>query len=212
MNILLILTVLSAATGVLTGYYTTYLDHADTSLLMGFWQLNSYFTLWTNTLVFVASTTLLLFPKTHLGQWFAKPTIFAAIAFYIAIVGIGNYLIFPFKPLVDIYALSDFLVHALTPILFFSYWLFSANKHNIKVGKLHYWLLYPWSYVLYTSAHISWSGFSPYPFTNIKTLGLANYILNAVVLSLLVLAASYGFIKLIDIHNQQACRKKLPVR
>lgn len=198
-KILLILTVISAWSGILTGYYTTYLDYKNQSLLLGFWQLHSYFTYWTNILVAAAASVLLCVPSSRLAQFILKPDVFAAIAFYIVSVGIGNYILFPFKPLVDLYAVSDILVHGVTPALFLGYWLVCADKRYIQLSKLHYWLIYPWCYVIYTTSHIAWSGFSPYPFTNLSLLGWSGYAVNFVIATLAVVTSSFLFVKLVNV-------------
>jgi hypothetical protein len=95
-------------------------------------------------------------------------------------VGIANYLIYGWLSLPLVNRLSDLIVHAVTPLITLIYWLVVIDKESLQYTLLGYWFVFPLGYAFYTMVHGKWTGFYPYEFTNVQTLGIRKVLLNAV--------------------------------
>ena len=120
----------------------------------------SFFTILTNLLVAIAATAIAFFPLTCLGRYFSGPSVQAAVAVYITIVGIiySLFLRTVWNP-VGWQAVADHLLHDAVPLAFLVYWLLFGPKGNIGWTEPLKWLVYPLAYVAYSLARgalVSW--------------------------------------------------------
>ncbi len=182
--------------GVCLSFATEFSKRGDDGVLLTIWKYLSYYTTLSNLLVLVSFGALAFWPESSLAMLFKNANIAAAIAFYITTVGIANYLIFGWLTLPFVNRIADLLVHAITPIMAFCYWLFLAEKGQLEYSLLGYWFIFPLGYAFYTMLHGKWSRFYPYEFTNIQVLGLKKVMLNAVGLSVCLLIGGALFILL----------------
>lgn len=172
-----------------------------TELLIRFF---SYFTILTNLMVAVCSSSIALFPNKRIGIFFAKPATITGVNLYILVVGIvyNVTLRFLWQP-EGIQWVVDELLHAIVPLLFLIYW-FALDKRTVKWKFIFVWLIYPLCYLLYILWRGHFSGFYPYPFVDVVKLGLANVLTNIVAITFVFVLIASG---LIAIRRWQAKRK-----
>lgn len=182
--------------GLALNLYLGIKERNSDSTLLAIWKHFSFYTILTNWLVLLWMLTILFLPSSPAGDLVRNSNVSAAVTFYIVSVGVGNYLIFGIRPLRPINQFADALVHGVVPASVFMYWFFFSEKSSLAYHLLALWLVYPLSYAVYTAAHGVWSRFYPYPFTNVEELGVLRVSLNAVGLSIAVLAGGAAFVGL----------------
>lgn len=166
------------------------------SIALTIWKFFSYYTTLSNVLVlvwFAALTFEFMYP---INAFARDANVATAITFYISTVGIANYLIFGWLNLSLFERVADLMVHAVTPMIAFVYWILFAEKEQLEYSLIGYWLIFPLSYATYTMLHGRWTKFYPYEFTNVQALGPKRVSLNALALSLCLLAGGTLFIML----------------
>ena len=139
-----------------------------------------FFTILTNLLAAFCVTALLLSPRSRIGQFFARPSTATAIAADIFIVFLVYNLILrwiwaPTGP--D--RLADELLHVVVPVLYIVYWILFVPKGTLKWSNSWTWCLYPALYLVYALVRGKLEGFYPYPFLDIKVLGLQRVLFNS---------------------------------
>ena len=150
----------------------------------------SYFTVLTNALVAVTLTIPLLSPRSGVGRFFARPSLRAAVASYIAVVGISYSLLLRHvwdpKGLAKV---SDSMQHDVVPVLYVLFWLLFEPKGTLRWRDLPLWLVYPLAYVAFAMIQGASSGFYPYYFIDAGKLGYAGALAGAsrILVALLVL-------------------------
>jgi len=167
----------------------------------------SYFTITTNLLVAIASTTLLINPLWGPGYFFSQQGTLAAITVYILIVGIIYNLIL--RSLWNPQGLQwvvDELLHSVIPLLFFGFWLIFAPKDDLLWKGIWSWLMYPIAYMLFILIRGSISNFYPYPFINIKVLGLNKVLTNSMGIALAFVLVSFLMVALAQFISQRKVR------
>lgn len=153
----------------------------------------SFFTILTNLIVAIATSSIAFFPTSKLGRFFAKPSTPTAVAVYISIVGLvySLFLRTVWDPQ-GWQAVADHLLHDAVPLAFVIYWFALAPKTGITWIDPLKWLIYPLSYMAYSlirGAVVSWY---PYWFVDVTMLGYPTTLTNA---SMVVIAfALVGFI------------------
>jgi len=154
----------------------------------------SFYTILTNILVAVFFTVLLLKLNSLLGRFFSQPHIATAIALYITIVGIVYNVILRFlwQPQ-GLQWIVDELLHTVIPLFFIFYWLIFARKDGLQLKNIFYWLIYPFVYIIWILIRGAFSGFYPYPFINVTTLGYSKVLLNSLGLFCVFLLGSVLF-------------------
>ncbi|WP_433764037.1 Pr6Pr family membrane protein [Flavobacterium ginsenosidimutans] len=141
----------------------------------------SFFTITTNSVVFICSAMLLFGGKSAINAFFRKSTTITAITVYILIVGIVFNLLL--RSIVDLqghHRIVSEIFHAVVPTLFFFYWLFFVSPEKISFKAIWFWLVYPIIYMIYTLFHGFISNFYPYPFIDVTKLGLQTAFVNGV--------------------------------
>lgn len=155
----------------------------------------SYFTILTNLTIVICATTLLFFSKTFLGKFFNTTSTQTALTVYIIIVGIVYNLILRFlwQPQGLQYPVDEIL-HTVIPILFLFFWFFCVQKERLKYSQAFFWLIYPFTYLIYTLIHGAISDFYPYPFVDVSQLGYWRVVVNSCGLVLAFLGLSFFLI------------------
>lgn len=151
----------------------------DLAFAERFVRFFSYFTVATNIIVVVTLAAIAFFPRTGFGRFFARPTVQAAVASYISIVGIV-YSLF----LRDVWdpqgwqAVADHALHDVMPILYVVYWFAFAPKHDIALSSPVKWLAYPAIYIVYSLIRGAFVGWYPYWFVDVTQLGYPSALTN----------------------------------
>jgi hypothetical protein len=172
--------------------YILILQRSDGSALGNTIEYLSYFTILTNLIV--ALHYSFIFFDVRSAQIFTRPESTAAIATYIAIVGIIYNLIL--RSLWDPQGwqrVADELLHLATPVLFVLYWLFVADKKGLQWKIIFSWMIYPVVYLAYTLLRGSLVHWYPYPFIDVDELGYPGALMNC----LYVCGAFFGVASLV---------------
>ena len=133
----------------------------------------SYFTILTNILVALALTGPALSPDSRLGRWSRSEGVRAAVAMYIAVVGLTYHFL-----LADVWnpqgwlLVANTLLHYVMPIAFVLDWLLFTPKGRLRWIDPVKWLAFPLAYGGWTLVHGLLSGWWPYWFVDVDALGL----------------------------------------
>lgn len=141
----------------------------------------SFFTILTNSIVFICGAILFFGGKSKINSFFRKCTTLTAITVYILIVGIVFNLLL--RSLIDLkghHLIVSEIFHTVVPTLFFFYWLFFVSPERISFKVILFWLVYPVIYIIYTLFHGIVTNFYPYPFIDATKLGFKTAIVNGV--------------------------------
>ncbi len=163
----------------------------------------SYYTILTNMLIAVCFTALLMKPQSRWGRFFSSPKTLTAIAVYITVVGIVYNMVlrFTWNPQ-GLQRVVDELLHLIIPLLFIVYWLIFAPKAGLQWKNVFPWLLYPLVYIVCILFRGSCSGFYPYPFIDVKTLGYSKVLLNCGGLFIAFLLLSLLFVAIAKLKSR----------
>jgi hypothetical protein len=157
----------------------------------------AFFTIWTNILVAVCLTMILVFPSSGAGKFFSRPSTQTAITLYILVVGIAyNILLRGLIQLGGRDSLVNELLHVVVPVLFIVYWIFFVTKGTLKWRNLFPWMIYPAVYLTYALLRGHGSGFYPYPFLNVAKFGYHQVAINSAGLMLVFIVAGLLLIAL----------------
>jgi hypothetical protein len=148
----------------------------------------SFFTILTNLLTALVFTALAFRPETGWGQWFRTPSVQAATAVYIAIVGIIYQLLLRqlWNPQ-GAQWVADVLLHSVIPIGYVAYWLLFGPRTGLNWKTAVAWLTYPALYLVYILARGAVSGLYPYPFVYVNVLGYGGVLARAALFLLVFL-------------------------
>ncbi|MFT3794384.1 Pr6Pr family membrane protein [Flavobacterium sp.] len=154
----------------------------------------SYFTILTNALVAISCTSLGWFPGSSWGRYFSSAHNQTAIAVYITVVSLvyNTILRFLWEP-TGWQRLVDELLHSAIPVLYVLYWWIFVRSRFQWTAFLP-WLRYPLVYLGFILVRGHFSGFYPYPFTDVTQLGYPSVLLNCAGMTLLFVAVSVVFI------------------
>ena len=165
----------------------------------------SFYTILTNILVALCFTVSLLKPSSYWGRFFTRTTTVTAITVYISVVGLVYNLILRFlwKP-EGMQWLVDELLHSVIPVLFIIYWFLFTPKTGLKWKNAFAWLAYPLVYIIFILLRGKLSGFYPYPFIDVTSLGYSQVFLNCFFLFLTFLLFSFVFIFIAKIMSKSS--------
>lgn len=140
----------------------------------------TYYTILTNILVALCFTFLMLKPASASGKFFTKPATFTATTVYITIVCVVYNLIlrFTWNPQ-GLQRIVDEFLHLIIPVMFILLWFMFVPKGQLKWKNVLPWLIYPLVYLFVVLIRGALSGFYPYPFIDVNTLGYAKTLINA---------------------------------
>ena len=133
----------------------------------------SYFTILTNILAALALTAPVVAPYSRLGRWSASEGVRAAVAMYIAVVGLTYHFL-----LADVWdpqgwlLVANTLLHYVMPAAFLIDWLAFTPKGRLRWADPAKWLVPVLIYGGWTLLHGRLSGWWPYWFTDVDKLGL----------------------------------------
>jgi hypothetical protein len=132
----------------------------------------SFFTILTNILTASVFTAVAFQPKDGWGKWLCRPSVQAAAAVYIAIVGMVYQLLLRqlWNPQ-GAQWVADVLLHSIAPVGYVVYWLLFAPRAGLSWKDSVTWLIYPGVYLVYILARGAVSGLYPYPFVDVNVLG-----------------------------------------
>jgi len=132
----------------------------------------SFFTILTNILTASVFTAVAFQPKHGWGKWLCRPSVQAATAVYIAIVGMVYQLLLRqlWNPQ-GAQWVADVLLHSMVPVGYVVYWLLFAPRAELSWKDSVTWLIYPGVYLVYVLARGAVSGLYPYPFVDVNVLG-----------------------------------------
>jgi len=155
----------------------------------------SYFTIDSNLLVAICSTSIMCFPKTGLGNFFSKPSVKTALTVYITVVALVYNTVLRFLWVLEGWAMVlNELLHVVVPLMFLVYWIFFVPKYELKWKNIWGWLIYPLVYTVFVMVRGSFVEFYPYPFLNVNKLGVAKVLFNCIAITLLFALLSAIFI------------------
>lgn len=151
----------------------------------------SYYTILTNLLVAVFATAqLLASDNTQKGLLFG-PGMETAIALHITIVGvIYNLLLRGLWTEGGLQAVLNDVLHTLIPIMVLIYWWKFTNASVLRYGQIFSWLIYPVVYFVFIGLRGAASGWYPYPFLDVTTIGYPQALLNCLFVALAFLSFS----------------------
>jgi hypothetical protein len=140
----------------------------------------SFFTILTNILAAVVFTAVALQPKGEWGQWLCRPSVQAATAVYIAVVGMVYQLLLRqlWNPQ-GAQWVADVVLHSIIPVGYVLYWLLFAPRAGLNWKDAVVWLTYPAVYLVYILARGAMSGLYPYPFVDVNVLGYGGVLARA---------------------------------
>ncbi|SCB35994.1 Pr6Pr family membrane protein [Rhizobium multihospitium] len=139
----------------------------------------SYFTIQSNLLLAMALLCAQIAPLSSIGQWASKPSVRSALFLYVGIAGIVYVLM-----LRDVWhprgwqLLGDQILHYCVPLLYAVDWIFLSERGKLSWRDVLWWLAFPAAYSVYTLAHGYISRFYPYPFLDVRDIGLEAVLLN----------------------------------
>ena len=155
----------------------------------------SFYTILTNFLVSACFTISLISPLSRAGNFFLQRSTVTAIGVYITVVGlVYNFVLRSLWEPTGMQRLVDELLHTIIPLVFVAYWLLFEPKTKLKWGGVIPWLIYPLVYLMFILARGAGSGYYPYPFVDVKTLGYSQVLLNCVYLCLCFVTISLVFV------------------
>ncbi|MCA1325529.1 Pr6Pr family membrane protein [Herbaspirillum sp. alder98] len=167
-------------------------------VLEGLDRLSMYLTNLTILMSALVFTSLALSLKTPLSRFCRQPSVVSAVVAYLAFVGIAyNLLLRHLWTPTGYRALVNESLHTVVPLLAMVYWIFFVPVFHSSVKKSLLWLIYPLGYLAITLWRGAASGFYPYPFINVSTLGYPRVMLNAS----LLLAGFIGLMTLFIVVN-----------
>ncbi|MEP6483533.1 MAG: Pr6Pr family membrane protein [Rudaea sp.] len=148
--------------------------------LFGVSMYVAFFTVTTNFLVALAVTVPLIAPRSAAARFFASAQAITGVAASIVMVCvIYNTLLAHIWNPRGLGRLADLLLHDVVPTLFVAYWWIVVPKRSIPWRAAALWGIYPIVYFVYAMTRGLITGFYPYPFINLASIGPAAVILNA---------------------------------
>jgi len=160
---------------------------------MGLIVFFGFFTILTNLLVAVTLTVPLAAPRSAAGRFLARPSVLAAVATSIALVGLGYHVL-----LREVWTpqglqwLADILLHYAVPAGFVAWWIVAARKDGIGLASPLTWTVWPIGYFAYALVRGALTGLYAYPFIDVPAIGYPQALLNS--LGLLVAFVLLGMV------------------
>ncbi len=134
----------------------------------------SYFTILSNLMVALALTAPAVAPNSRLGRWAQSEGVRAAVAMYIVVVGVTYHFLLAATWAPQGWSLlANNLLHYVMPIAFVVDWLAFTPKGRLRWVDPAKWLIPVLIYGGWTLLHGRLSGWWPYWFVDVDTLGLS---------------------------------------
>jgi hypothetical protein len=164
------------------------------SVWAGLWLFLGYFTVLTNILVAAAMSFVAL------DRWPGGPrpsaSALTAVALAITIVGVVYHLLLSGRvpDLSSLGWVADRTMHYLVPALSLAFWVIYVPKSSFTFTDPFLWIIYPLGYLVYAMVRGSLDGWYPYFFIDVGVIGYARAMLNAAVLSAVVLIIGFAIV------------------
>jgi hypothetical protein len=164
------------------------------SIWSGLWLFLGYFTVLTNIMVAVSMSLVAM------DRWPGGPrpsaSALTAVALAITIVGVVYHLLLSGRvpDLSSLGWVADRTMHYLVPALSLVFWVMFVPKSSFTFKDPFLWIVYPLGYLVYAMARGSLDGWYPYFFIDVGVIGYAKSMLNAAVLSAVVLALGFAIV------------------
>ncbi|SCB44159.1 hypothetical protein GA0061102_10432 [Rhizobium miluonense] len=158
----------------------------------------SYFTIQANILFAVVLLSAEIAPSLAFGRWASRSSTKTALLIYVGVAG-GIYAWL----LKDVWHPSgwqlrgDQILHYCIPLLAAFDWIFLVERNRLDWRNAIWWLLFPALYSVYSLVHGQLSRFYPYPFLDVRDIGLQAVLINMAFLGVLFLALG-GVLILLD--------------
>jgi hypothetical protein len=167
----------------------------------------TFFTILTNILIAVASSVILLVPRSGWGKFFSKTTTLTAITVNIVIVGAtyNTILRFIWSPQ-GLQLVVDELLHLVIPALFILFWLVFVSKGRLKWSNIWLWTIYPLVYLAIILLCGAFSGYYPYPFVDVAKLGYPQALLNCLGIAVALVIVSLLFVGIDKLMGKRSVR------
>jgi len=162
-----------------------------TSVVTGEIRVFSFFTILTNLLVALVLLSVVVQATSGRRIFLARPTIQAAFAVYIIVVGVVyNLMLRHIWNPQGWQKVADEIFHDLVPVAYVVYWLTWAPKGHTRWLDAVRWLAYPLAYGAYTLIRGEITETYPYPFLNVNNLGYPHVLLNMLILTVAIFGLS----------------------
>jgi len=151
-----------------------------------------YFTILTNLLVAIVFTGIAAGSRT-----LSNPSLLGGSTLCILLVGaIYGLLLHGLQELTGNDAIANVLLHMVTPILVPLFWIACAPKGKLNRNDPPRWAIYPLGYLAYALLRGEVTSRYPYPFIDVNQLGWGRSLLNALLIAIAFLIASWLFVRL----------------
>ncbi|WP_027378407.1 Pr6Pr family membrane protein [Chryseobacterium daeguense] len=152
----------------------------------------SYFTILTNLIVAVYFTSQ-VFKKNQKSENSGTLT---AVTIYIVIVGLIYQVVLrsTWNP-TGLQRVVDELLHTLIPVFVLIYWFLYENKNGLNYKQIPKWAVYPLIYLFYILIRGNFSGFYPYPFVDVVSIGYSKVMMNSFWILVFFVGLSMLFIR-----------------
>ena len=165
--------------------------------LAGTWTYLGYYTILTNILVALAFTAGALGPRDALTRFFHRPGTCTAVAMSIVVVSVVyNVMLRQLWHPQGWQLFADATLHDVMPLAFLAYWWFAVPKASLAWRQILTWLGYPVAYFAYALARGAVTGWYPYPFLDVTTLGYAQVVIDALLVLLFFIAVAVALVAL----------------
>lgn len=160
--------------------------------------LTQFFTILTNSLVCLALGAVAL------GKH-VRPRLLMSLTISIVAVGlIYHALLAHLRTLHGMDLLADHGVHTFVPALTFLWWLIYAEKEPFRPNYLASWIAWPLLYCLYAVLRAQSSGFYPYHFLDLATLGTVGFIKSITMLALAFIIMGFAMLGISKAYQKLA--------
>ncbi|RDI98836.1 hypothetical protein DVT68_10025 [Dyella solisilvae] len=180
------------------------LDKGGT-VLGGVWLYLGFYTILTNILVAKVLSSAAIGPRNAILRFYLRPGVQTATAMSIAIVSlIYNFMLRQLWHPTGWLLTADVIVHDIMPPLYVLYWWFAVPKAVLRWWQVLVWQSYPAGYFFYVMLRGAIAGWYPYPFLDVKTLGYAQVLVDAIAVLLAFIAVG---LLLVALGRRQARRQ-----
>lgn len=172
----------AAVAGVFMQYALFAEDKTGAALLNATFDYFSFFTVESNLLVAAVALAVAFGEFGKRSPLLARPAVASAACLYIAVTGTVYHLILSplYTDLKSTYLFSMQVMHYFVPIAFVLFWLILIPKGTLTFRAVAAWMIFPAGYGIYTIVRGAFTGFYPYPFVDVATIGYPTVIRNIV--------------------------------
>ncbi|WP_369370902.1 Pr6Pr family membrane protein [Promicromonospora sp. Populi] len=153
-------------------------------------RLFSYFTIESNLLIGGVSLALALDPRRD-GPVFRVLRLDALLC--IAVTGVVyNTVLRGLVELTGAGMVSNTMLHVLSPLFAVIVWVWAGPRPRVTASTVWWSVAYPIAWLVYTFVRGAATGWYPYPFLDVNTLGYSGALTSAAIISVLFLALAWG--------------------